>query len=490
MLYGFNTWTGMMCFFNIQKKFFPLRFLFILFFATGFTLFPVDKCFGISNSDYFYQTPVKTGDGWETASLYEANIDAEKLVDLIHNIHNGDYKNIHSLLLVKDGKLILEEYFHGFHREKAHQIRSATKSIGSILTGIAIDHHLIKGTDEKIYPYFKDYEIGQKWNEKVRDVTLKNLLTMTSGYDCDDHTILSFQCEKAMYKSNDWVEYALNLPMAYKPGEHWAYNSSSLILVSEMISRTSKMTIPDFANEYLFKPLGINEFHWGFSPKGRAFIAGNAKMKLRDMAKIGFLMLNRGRWNGKQVISEKWINESTKDHVKSKSHTGYGYLWWTGKQLFSKQIIAGYWAAGNGGNYIFVCPALDLVAVFTGGNYNSILEVQPLGMLINYIIPAMLPPILPRQIAKLDPNILDSYVGEYQLQQGHIQVSIFKRGESLYCKVLERTLQMYPEMEDCFFVPDEVFGDWTFRIERNEKDEATSAIGYAAFQIMPFKKIN
>lgn len=472
-----------------QRISFPIRFLFIFFLVTGFILFPVDQCFSISNSDYFYRTPTKISDSWETASIYDANIDAEKLIDLIHNIRNGSYKNIHSLLLVKDGKLILEEYFHGFHRKKAHQIRSATKSIGSILTGIAIDHNFIKGTDEKIYPYFKDFEIGQKWDKKVRDVTLKTLLTMTSGYACDDHEIPSFQCEKAMYKTNDWVEYALNLPMAYEPGEHWAYNSSSLILVSEMISKTSNMTIPDFANTYLFKPLGINDFDWGFSPKGRAFIAGKAKMKPRDMAKIGFLMLNSGRWNGKQIISQKWINQSTRDHAKSKSYRGYGYLWWTGKHLFGEQIIAGYWAAGNGGNYIFVCPALSFVAVFTGGNYTNILEVQPLGMLINYIIPAMLPTIPPRQITKLDPKILDSYVGEYKLQMGHILISVFKKGDHLFCKVLGKTSQMYPEKEDCFFVPDEVLGDWTFKIERNEKGEVTSAIGYAVFQIMSFKKI-
>ena len=472
-----------------QKTSFPLYFLCILFFATGFTLFPADKCFSISNSDYFYRAPTKISDGWETASIYEANIDAEKLFDLIHTIRDDSYKNIHSLLLVKDGKLILEEYFHGFHHEKAHQIRSATKSIGSILTGIAIDHHFIKGTDEKIYPYFKGYEIGQKWNKKVRDVTLESLLTMTSGYGCDDHEIPNFQCEKAMYKTNDWVEYALNLPMAYKPGEHWAYNSSSLILVSEIVSKTSKMTVPDFANTYLFQPLGINEFQWGFSPKGRAFIAGNAKMKPRDMAKIGFLMLNSGRWNGKQIVSQKWIDQSTRDHAKSKSYRGYGYLWWTGKQLFGEQIITGYWASGNGGNYIFVCPALSFVAVFTGGNYNSILEVQPLGMLINYVIPAMLPPIPPRQITKRGSTVPDSCVGEYQLQSGHIRVSVFKKGDDFYCKVLGKTSRIYPEKEGKFFVPDEVFGDWTFKIERNEKGEVTSAIGYAAFQIMPFKKI-
>ena len=107
---------------------------------------------------------------------------------------------------MKDGKLILEEYFHGFHREKIHQIRSATKSIGSILIGMAIDDHFIRDVDEKIYPFFKEYEVDKKWDERVRYVTLKTLLTMTSGYACDDHAFPSFQCERAMYKTNDWLE--------------------------------------------------------------------------------------------------------------------------------------------------------------------------------------------------------------------------------------------------------------------------------------------
>ena len=112
-----------------------------------------------------------------------------------------------------------------------------------------------------------------------------------------------------------------------------------------------------------------------------------------------------------------------------------------------------------------------------------------MGILINYVIPAMLPPIPPRQMTKLGLTIPDSCVAEYQMQSGHIRVSVFKKGDDLYCKVLGKTSRIYPEKGDKFFVPDEVFGDWIFKIERNEKGEVTSAIGYAAFQIMPFKKM-
>ncbi|MCK5097136.1 MAG: serine hydrolase, partial [Desulfobacteraceae bacterium] len=414
------------------------------------SVFLTAKCVSISHGDYLYQIPAGINDGLKTESLYKTDIDFKRLIDLVQNIQNESYKNIHSLLIVKDDKLILEEYFHGFNREKAHQIRSANKSIGSILTGIAIDHHYIKNAEEKIYPYFKNYGTSPKWDKRVRDVSLKSLLTMTSGYACDDHIIPIFQCEKAMYKTNDWLKYALNLPMAYKPLEHFAYNSSSLMIVSEIISKTSKMTIPDFADTYLFKPLGINEFQWGFSPKKRVFIAGKAKMRPRDMVKIGLLMLNNGRWNNKQIISKKWVNISTKGHTISDNHRSYGYLWWIGSHLFGKEIIKGYWAAGNGGNYIFVCPRLNLVAVFTGGNYSTPLEIQPLGMLINYIIPSMLPPIEPRQTIKTDSKVLDSCIGEYQQQSGHMSISIFKKGENLFCNILEDTSQIYPVKKDHF----------------------------------------
>ena len=253
---------------------------------------------------YTYQLPEKVDDGWEISSLNKEGIDSEKIVLLMEAILNETYKNIHGVLIIKNGKLVFEEYFHGYDCEKPHQIRSATKSIGSVLTGIAIDNGFILNVDEKIYPYFRSYEPESKWNERSKNVKLKHLLTMTSGYECDDHKS-NFKCEKEMYKSNDWVEFALTLPIVSQPGEHWAYNSASLWLVGEMISKTSSMKIPDFAKRYLFDPLGITDFQWGFSPNGRAWLAGNAEMRPRDMAKFGYMVLNNGRWQDRQIVSKK-----------------------------------------------------------------------------------------------------------------------------------------------------------------------------------------
>jgi CubicO group peptidase (beta-lactamase class C family) len=464
-----------------------VNFYLIGMFAAGFFLFLNTVCYGVSSIDYLYLVPAKTTDGWETTSINNVGFDSKKIHELLNKIQKGTYKNIHSLLLVKGGKLILEEYFHGFHREKAHQIRSATKSIGSILLGIAIDQRFVRDENVKIFNFFKDYKPEKKRDERARKVTLKSLLTMTSGYDCDDHATPSFQCEEAMYKSNDWLEYALSLPMAYEPGKQWAYNSSSLIFVSEMISKTSKLTIPQFADRLLFTPLGIDKFRWGFSPKKRVWFAGNARMKPRNMAKIGYLMLNGGKWIGQQIISQKWINKSTKNHVKSITDIGYGYLWWTGEHLFGEQLIKAYWAAGNGGNYIFICPELDLVAVFTGGNYNSILEVQPLAMLTNYIIPALLPSIPFRRTNNIDPLILDSYVGVYE--KGHLMISVSKKNDNLNFKILRKVIRLYSEKEDSFYAFDDVLGNMKLKFKKDDKGKITSVVINSIFRVMPFKKV-
>jgi CubicO group peptidase (beta-lactamase class C family) len=344
---------------------------------------------------YVYKLPEKVDDGWEISSLDQEGIDPVIINDLIQSILSEEYKNIHSILLVKNGKLILEEYFHGYSREKFHQLRSATKSIGSVLTGIAIDHGFLKDANEKIYPYFKINNPDRKWDERAKDVRMRHLLTMTSGYDCDDHKS-NFKCERGMYKSKDWIEYALNLPMVNQPGEHWAYNSASLWLVGEMISKSSNMTIPAFAKSYLFNPLGITEFEWGFSPNGRAWIAGNAKMKPRDMAKFGYMVLNDGRWLGKQIVSKKWLEESTSEHVPLPDmrlyggNYGYGYLWWLLRGIVNEKPVDAIAASGNGGQIIALFPKVDLVAVFTGGNYNNSLSAQPIEMLIKFILPAMI----------------------------------------------------------------------------------------------------
>jgi CubicO group peptidase (beta-lactamase class C family) len=432
---------------------------------------------GEPQTEYTYQLPEKVTDGWEISSLEKEGIDPVKIHELMLAILNQKYKNIHSVLLVKNGKLILEEYFHGYHREKRHQTRSAMKSIGSVLTGIAIDRGFISSEDEKIYPYFKSYEPEEKWDTRVRDVTLKSLLTMTSGYGCDD-VQSKYACERNMYKSTDHVEYALNLPMAHNPGEQWAYNSASLWLVGEIISKESDMSIPDFAERYLFGPLGITDVQWWNSPKGRAMLAGNAEMRPRDMAKFGHMVLNSGKWKGTQIVSKEWIEKSTRAHVRnSGGYWGYGYLWWVGGTVINGREVNMYLASGNGGQKIYIFPEFELVAVFTGGNYNSKLSSQPDQMLINYILPAMMPSSPPMRFVDPEQHILKQCSGQYLHgpSRTKVNIAVENNGLMLYEPKLfgSEKIELMPLADNKFYGTSKDKGDLYFTFVKGEKDPVT-----------------
>jgi CubicO group peptidase (beta-lactamase class C family) len=214
-------------------------------------------------------------DDWTTVSLTQAGVKSEPIAGMIRAIQRGVYKNIHCVLLVRGGRLCLEEYFQGYDRDKIHEIRSATKSTGSVLVGIAKDKGYLCNLKEPIWQYFKDRTVY--WDNRSRAVTIQNLLTMTSGFSCDDHGGEPFQCERSMYKADDWVNFALHLPMAHRSGDHWAYNSASLILLSEIIRQNTGRPVSLFAEEYLMAPLGIADIRWGFLPQ-RTGLVGRQRL--------------------------------------------------------------------------------------------------------------------------------------------------------------------------------------------------------------------
>lgn len=356
----------------------------------------------------------RAGDGWTTASPAEVGARADLLTAMVREIEAGDWVNIHGVLVVKDGLLVVEEYFDGHDRTSLHEIRSATKSIGSILTGIAIDKGVLQAETVPIHSYFEnDYTPSYGWDGRPRQVEIRHLLSMMSGYDCDD-LANDFSCEHAMYRTRDWVQYALDLPFAHNPGRRWAYNSSSLILVGEAISRRSGMGLDEFAERHLFGPLGIRDFHWIVSPKGRAWMGGGARMTPREMAKIGRLMLDRGLWNGERIVSEEWIDKSTARQGKMHNGVDYGYLWQSAEAVVGNRMVPAYWASGNGGQYIIVLPEDGMVVVFTGGNYNSPLADQPFRLLVSNILPAFLP-IEAVEAYAPGPEELQRLAGVYEL---------------------------------------------------------------------------
>jgi CubicO group peptidase (beta-lactamase class C family) len=218
-----------------------------------------------------------------------------------------------------------------------------------------------------------------------------------------------------MHRAEDWVQYSLDLPFAHPPGERWAYNSSSLILVGEAVASTSGMPLEEFAERYLFDPLGIEMFRWQFSPDGRAWIGGGARMIPREMAMIGQLMLNRGLWNGERLLSEKWIDLSTTKQSDPLTGVDYGYLWQMGSTYIGRDLVTAFWASGNGGQYVIVLPDQGMVVVFTGGNYDSPLADQPFRMLTHSILPAfMRPPLL--ETVVLSSQEKEELTGTYRLE--------------------------------------------------------------------------
>jgi CubicO group peptidase (beta-lactamase class C family) len=355
-----------------------------------------------------YAAPEKTKDGWETASLNNENLDANLIKELFERVGDNTYKNIHSVLLVKNGKLVVEEYFPGknclgqywtYTRDTLHDIQSVTKSVNSILVGIAIDQHLITGVDEKISAFFPDYA-DIFTNQEKDAICLKHLLSMTAGLAWDESTYPYTDARNDALKallSPDPIRYTLERPMVAAPGAKFAYNTGIALVLGEIIYKASGLRADKFAERYLFEPLGISDYYWEKTPNGSVNTGGGLMLRPRDMAKIGQLLLNGGRRQGKQIVSEGWVKESTKPQSGAgqlptwvPEATGYRYQWLLGSFHVYDQVIGWYGAAGRGGQFVAVFPDLQMVAVFTGWNDNALLA-QPIDMLQRYILPAAIP---------------------------------------------------------------------------------------------------
>ncbi|PCJ94813.1 MAG: serine hydrolase [Flavobacteriaceae bacterium] len=354
-------------------KTFPI---FILFIST----------FCAAQNTYIYSQPKKLEDGWKTNNLQSQNIDSTLIIKLFNQLQTIENK-IHSVLLVKNNQIIIEEYFGENSVNNQHDLRSTTKSITSILMGIAIDKGFIENVNDPISKYLKSLVPTKNLDGRKTEITIKHLLTMSTGLDCNDWDKKSKGQEDKISKKSDWLQYFLNLPMVHKPGEVSNYCTMGQVLATEIISQSSGMTIDKFSEKYLFNPLGVNNLSWGHTSNKEIIPSGKRLyMTSRDMAKIGQLILNNGKWNEKQVVSEKWIAESTTPKTKI-TGIDYGYLWWNIPFKVNEKIFVSKTATGNGGQYIMVLPELDMVAVFTGGAYNSQEDKLPFAIMTDIFLP-------------------------------------------------------------------------------------------------------
>ena len=343
------------------------------------------------------QAPDQISDSLTVSTLQQEGLDPKPISDMLAAILNGEYTKLDSVLVARNGCLILESYFNGYDREIKHDTRSAFKSVTSALTGIAVDKGLIPDLNQTISSYFPDYWPNIRVDiEQKQHISLYHLLTMTAGFDAEENFGIGPFREDDMLLSSDWARFSLDLPMAHDPGTRFSYNSSTTFLVGEIVSRAAGETLPEFAKKHLFAPLGIDTYCWTLTPKRRAVAQGSFFIRPRDMVKIGQLFLNQGSWGEQSVISARWVEESTKHHLDTLDNNednqpqrdGYGYQWWTRRE--SDSTFDHYFASGNGGQRIHVFPHINMVVVFTGSHYNQAIGHRQLNEILErYILPAL-----------------------------------------------------------------------------------------------------
>lgn len=335
--------------------------------------FPIQMWYprvGQSDQSYRYHPPIAEQDGLRVGGLQQSGLDSTLLTTMIQQIVKGTYPNIHSVLIIKDGRLVFEEYFYEYNQQTLHQLRSATKSFISALTGIAIDKGLIKSVHEPVLPFFPEYQVRNNSDAK-RTITIAHLLANQSGLDCDIANPHAVGTETQMDYSADWVKYTLDLPMSDVPGGKGMYCSGNPITVGRIVEKQTKLSLPEFAQQTLFAPLGITHFDWHFQPdSSSAETYCQLSLRPRDMAKFGLLYLNKGQWQGKQLISQDWITTSLTKHSVVQN-VNYGYLWWLKYLNAGGSRFDGFAAQGNGGQRIYIWPGQNMVTVITGGNFNQ-----------------------------------------------------------------------------------------------------------------------
>lgn len=311
---------------------------------------------------------------WQTSTPAEQGIDGEKLGEAFQAIAT-DKIALHSLLIVRHGFIVSETYFGGYDLTTRHRQYSCTKSFIATLIGIAADQGYFPDLNAPVLSFFPEHTF-QNVDERKRAMTLENLLTMTSGLAWDESEA-SYQ---GMFQSEDWVQYVLDLPMAAQPGSQFNYCSGCSHVLSAILAAQTGQDVYQFARKNLFAPLGITDVRWDEDAQGIEVGGWGLQLTPRDMAKLGYLYLRNGNWDGQQVVSAAWVQSATQGYVEALGDQRYGYQWWTAPRL------QGYAALGRDGQTILVVPSLDLVIVTTAqtGGHGQIFT-----LIEKHILPAV-----------------------------------------------------------------------------------------------------
>ena len=329
--------------------------------------------------------PASVADGWKTSDPESAGFDSATLCEVLNQVAHGD-ANIHGVVVERHGRLVAELYRRGqdrsiwslFSRDvefgptTLHDLRSVSKSIVSLLVGIAQQQHKIGALTTPVlafYPEYSDLHSAQR-----NAITLENLLTMSSGLDWTE-SVASYGTlandETHLYWAWTPPHYVLSRPITAPPGSLFNYNGGGTAVLADILCRATQTSLREWAKRELFDPLDIQEWEWVGDLYGRPVAFAGLRMRPRDMAKIGRMLLDHGQWRGRQVVPPDWVGESLRAHLPAGDGLQYGYQWWTGRVDWRGKPLA--WSAGfgNGGQRLIVVPELDMTVVITAGAYNQ-----------------------------------------------------------------------------------------------------------------------
>ncbi len=344
--------------------------------------------------------PSASSDDWTATDPAAHGLDVARLAALDAAITSGQAPDTTSVLVVHQGVLVHEAYFNGADRMTLHNTRSLTKSVTAMLVGAAIDRGMIAGVKAPVLSFFPDRTPAHQGSFKDA-ITLEDLLTMSAQWECDDNNQYSAGHEERMYVSADWTGFALGLPeRGYAPwtkrpadsphGRAFAYCTANSFLLGAIVELASGMPLERFAADVLERPLGIEKATWRNSSEGVGMGGGGTEYRSRDLAKLGQLIIDAGRWKGRQILPADWIRAMTQVRAQTPFDADYGYQMWRFPFTAGAQQLHGWTMSGNGGNAVFVVPEKQLVVVVTRTRFNQRgMHQETKKLLQDYILSAL-----------------------------------------------------------------------------------------------------
>lgn len=343
--------------------------------------------------------PEKLDDGWQTSAPGDAGIDADRLVALTGEIPN--LRRIRGVVVAYDGKLVYEQYFNGATRDEKTNVRSASKTILSAVIGIAIDRGEIDAVDARVLDLAPQFRRHDNPDPRKSEITVEDLLTMSSKLECDDNNQFSRGNEERMYLIENWAQFYFDLPVrgypAWRPppreapyGRSWSYCTAGTVALGAVLEEVVGLRADEYAEQHLFGPLGTTDIDWQMTADGRAMTGGGVGWRARDMAKFGQLYLDQGAWNGSRILPASWVLASMEPRAQTDFGSRYSYLWWIEEMELPQGRLTAWSASGNGGNKIYVVPDRQLVVAISSTNYNTPgMHDQARRILEEFVLPAI-----------------------------------------------------------------------------------------------------